>query len=306
MLIAVNYHYLRDESYKDGIYPITKAALNKQIKKLASRFRIIGQDEIHLVNSSNEDLCILTFDDGLREQFDVGYQVIKELGLKAIFFPSTRPIQNKEYVLPVHLLHHIRANYDTNILLELLQKFSTIDQKNIYEKAKAQYRYDHQLAATFKYVYNFELSNVQRVSYINLLINELEIDLSQFNNDLYMTERQISILGQEGMIGSHCHNHNPLSSLSLDEVRDEMIRSKQILESIISVEIDAISYPYGGPSSYTDDVLSLANDTGYRMGFTMTRGLNSKDAKMMRLKRFDTNDVYGGKTDLLTEMLKEQ
>ena len=73
-------------------------------------------------------------------------------------------------------------------------------------------------------------------------------------------------------IGSHGHYHRPLTCLSRTELRDELIKSKAILEDILDEQVSSISYPYGEVNS---QVREVASAVGFRQGYTSFWGNNS-------------------------------
>ena len=52
-------------------------------------------------------------------------------------------------------------------------------------------------------------------------------------------------------IGSHTHSHRKLATLDNDAQRDELARSKQILQAKLRRPVKALAYPYGWPGTYT-------------------------------------------------------
>jgi peptidoglycan/xylan/chitin deacetylase (PgdA/CDA1 family) len=76
-LLAVNYHYFREEKYENGIYPLTKREFLNQIDELSKYYEFISQndliDKIKNKKYSNKKYCLLTFDDGLKEQMNALY-----------------------------------------------------------------------------------------------------------------------------------------------------------------------------------------------------------------------------------------
>lgn len=61
-------------------------------------------------------------------------------------------------------------------------------------------------------------------------------------------------------IGGHGLNHPHLTDLSIDDVRNEIIKDKIGLEEIINKKIEVFAYPYG---EYNDEVINVLKDVGY-------------------------------------------
>jgi peptidoglycan/xylan/chitin deacetylase (PgdA/CDA1 family) len=77
-----------------------------------------------------------------------------------------------------------------------------------------------------------------------------------------MTESQIRELSASryATIGCHGYYHNDLAKISVQQAREEMIRSKKYLEIIIGKEIKAMAFPYG---AYTKEVKEEAKQAGF-------------------------------------------
>ncbi len=83
-------------------------------------------------------------------------------------------------------------------------------------------------------------------------------------------------------IGSHSHSHRLLNRLSDGEVREELTRSKQILEDLLGEEIDTLSLPGGAGDRR---VVQIARDIGYRLLFTSDMQVNSRHTSASRIGR---------------------
>lgn len=70
-------------------------------------------------------------------------------------------------------------------------------------------------------------------------------------------------------IGSHSLNHIRLAGLPADRQREEMARSKAILEDGLGAAVDHVCYPYGAHDATT---LEAAAAAGYATGVTCQRG----------------------------------
>ncbi len=64
-------------------------------------------------------------------------------------------------------------------------------------------------------------------------------------------------------LGSHTHTHPHLPQLDDDVLRDELVRSKQILEERLERPCESIAYPYG---EVDNRVTEAAREAGYRVG----------------------------------------
>ena len=98
MLVAVNFHYIRpafDFPYP-GIHGISPEQFASQLKLCGAIGRFVSGAELRAAVEGQRALAdpalIVTFDDGLREQFDHAWPILRELEIPAIFFINTLPI----------------------------------------------------------------------------------------------------------------------------------------------------------------------------------------------------------------------
>jgi len=83
-------------------------------------------------------------------------------------------------------------------------------------------------------------------------------------------------------IGSHTMTHRNLRGLSEAEAREEIFASKKLLEDRFGAAIEHFSYPYGG---WTDASRDLVGEAGYRTACTMAFGVNTAATPRLELRR---------------------
>jgi peptidoglycan/xylan/chitin deacetylase (PgdA/CDA1 family) len=86
--------------------------------------------------------------------------------------------------------------------------------------------------------------------------------------------------------GSHGLTHADLTMLPPEARREELVRSKQLIESELDCEVRSLSYPFG---RYNEAVKSAAADAGYAAGFSLYPALRNDRIDRYALRR---NGVY--------------
>lgn len=294
-ILAVNHHYFRQKKPGQGIYPISSSDLKKNIKKLSKLWRF--GDETDIIKFCNGELakddfvCVITFDDGLKEQMDA-VSLLNNMGVNVICYVPTITIC-QPVVLQVHKLHMIRTDLDDHTLSQKLGECFQFDNYSFDEALlKIQYRYDEPVSQKVKYFLNFVLDRAERNTWINRLFEDLYGAEKSVNERLYMDRDDLSFLAKKHQLGSHAHSHLPLAQLSSDECHREIDESIRILEQITNAKINGISYPYGGASAVSEIVYGASRMCGLKYGFTMKRGMNSGGShNCFSLNRIDTNDI---------------
>lgn len=297
MLTVSNYHYIRlDFKTKyPSIFGLTPNEFKQQLILLKNQGDFVHPNNVvsslKTIVESKDNNLLVTFDDGLKEQFDLALPILDELNIPAVFFVNTINIEEKK-VSTVHKIHLLRSIISSS---EFLDKFINLPFSPL-QKKKAQeiYRYDDEKSAALKYILNFKLDYKEQEQIVNKLF-DLHFNENAVLDSLYMTKNNVIELANRGYLGSHTHSHYPLGLLDTDTIKTELERTKNYLDKLTNSAINIISYPYGTPEVCTDLVADLAKNTGYKIGFTTTRGINTLNKTPLLLNRFDCNDLIGGK-----------
>lgn len=305
MLIVVNYHYVRpvfDAPYP-GIHGITPEQLEAQLRLLGTAGEFVSgeqvRDAVREAGSLPRRAILVTFDDGLREQFDHALPVLKRLGVPGVFFVNTHPIAHGT-VSAVHKIQLLRAHTPPGRLSEVLLRiaqgrgvpvaFGTAD-----DAATMQYPYDTLADARLKYALNFQLTHEVRDALIAACFTAAFSDEeAAISARLYINPAQLRELGARGWVGTHGHEHVPLGRQSRATVALSVQISLELLAAWVGYRPYALSYPYGSYPACTREAGAGASDAGIEFAFTMERAGNVDLATPLYLARFESNDVPGG------------
>lgn len=299
-LLIVNFHYIRDTKPAWGIYPRTMGEVSEQIAVLGRHFEFVSQQslvELQRTPASETKACLLTFDDGLKEQMEV-FEILRTQGIPAMFFVNTGHFKSND-AYDVHKLHHIYSQLRPELISNYLDATHNMGSFPFPATAiKDEWRYDSPLIQKIKYFTNYGISNEQRRSMIDFFFKELAVDPKSFCTNFYMSKSDLKRLAKAEMLGSHTKNHLPLASLGDENALRELADSRRFLHSVTGTAPLFVSYPYGGATAVNARTGQLAQQAGYSFGVTMKRGLNQDEdlqRRPMLLMRVDTNDAPGGK-----------
>lgn len=300
MLTVSNYHYIR-EDYKTNypsIFGVTPLQFKEQLLLLKNSGEFVSADDLisntdSLINST-EKYILITFDDGLKEQYEYGLSILDSLNIPALFFANSINFEQKK-VSTVHKIHLLRSIISSDDFLKSILKIDSSKIKSINTfRSKKIYIYDDEKSAVLKYILNFGLTYAEQEKIISNLFlvhyDEAEVLKSLYFNDLNLIE-----LASKGFLGSHTHSHYPLGLLKTEEVILELQNSKNFFEKLTTTTINSVAYPYGTQESCTIEVAEIAKKIGYKLGFTTNRGVNTGNENKLLLNRFDCNDLVGGK-----------
>jgi len=103
-------------------------------------------------------------------------------------------------------------------------------------------------------------------------------------------------------IGGHTVTHRRLSSLDSTSKRDEILKCKRSLESILSEPVHAFAYPFGTYRDYDSETSAMVQKAGYHYAVSNRYGPNLATANRFTLRRInidrtDTLSTFAAKVD---------
>ena len=122
------------------------------------------------------------------------------------------------------------------------------------------------------------------------LLNEGHTDTREYNTRHALSRGEIEEM--KGMVDfqSHTMFHPILPACSDERAEQEIVESKQVLESQFGLRICALAYPNG---DYSHREVGLLQNAGYTCGLTMDAGFNDSETDPFRLRRVALPDDGG-------------
>jgi peptidoglycan/xylan/chitin deacetylase (PgdA/CDA1 family) len=302
MLIVSNYHYIREDftAKHPSIFGLTPKQFRLQMEELSKAGSFISQKDLleFRYKKFDKNYILITFDDGLKEQYELAKPILDAMGIPFIFFINTANFDEQKVSL-VHKIHLLRSRLSSAEILRELSKISLLE-LTPREKALAvfHYNYDEEQTALLKYLLNFKMSLPQQQEFINPLFEQL-FGESSLNSELYFDEEMLQVLNDQDALGSHSHNHVPLGNISSEELQKELKHTQDFFSQKFGKPAMSLSYPYGSLEA-SSEIQEQVSTHGFKLGFTMERAMNnSLEEDSLMLSRFDCNDMPLGKNELL-------
>jgi peptidoglycan/xylan/chitin deacetylase (PgdA/CDA1 family) len=238
-LIVLYYHIVNDEDvphisnlYK---YKCTGQFID-DLEFLLQQYSPIGLSDVIAWMRGKKNLIpnsfLLTFDDGLRDIFDVIAPILSKKGIPATFFISSAFLDNQELCY----LHK------ASLLVEKLRK--GISRGDEVEISKILVKSDFYFSQLYDGVQKIDYS---RREALDRIADILQVDFQGYLNDKkpYLTSFQVKELIDRGFaIGAHSIDHPYYSDLSLEEqLVQTLVSVKQIRESF-ALEYGAFAFPH--------------------------------------------------------------
>jgi peptidoglycan/xylan/chitin deacetylase (PgdA/CDA1 family) len=304
MLIAANFHYVRPtfEYPYDGIHGVTTDQFRAQLELLAGQAPFVSAADVRAAVRGDRPLperCwLVTLDDGLKEQHEHAWPILRRLGIPAIFYVTTDAIENGR-LTSVHKIHLLRATVAPQKVSEALDHHArrlSIDLGSVdAAKAARQYPYDRPEVARLKYLLNFALAFANRDRLVQACVEELlGWNEAAVAAGLYMSTSQVRDLAAAGCIGTHAHEHLPLGLLPEAEATRQIRTSIELIERWSGHRTYSLSYPYGSLEACSAPAAEAARKQGIEFAITMERAGNAGLDRPLFLARCACNDLPGG------------
>jgi peptidoglycan/xylan/chitin deacetylase (PgdA/CDA1 family) len=304
---AVMYHYVRGSTNRSPeYYHLDVADFRRQLDYFESEFGFADREAFLDVMKGNRETLpsgvVLTFDDGLRDHIEFVYPELEKRDLWGIFYVPTGPYENGT-LLDVHRIHTLLGEVPGEKLLSHTE--AVVDESMIPFKRREEYqtesyeRQDNAEATTqVKRILNYFISDEYQTAVIDRLVERLgttEPSVSSF----YMTPAELGEMSDAGMIvGGHTVTHPVLSKLDADQQRSEIRDSFAFLDDAVDgLPERTFCYPYGGSFSFTDETVSILEDTACEWSFMVHQAditRSNIDTHTHSLPRYDCNEFPHG------------
>lgn len=284
--LIVTYHRIegaRSRNLFRGFYDAnvvtSEEALITQIKNLLKKYSIIALEELVDGMMNNVTLpdrpCVLTFDDGFREAYDVVFPILGKFDLPATFFISSDYLSDTGHVRWLDLYYYLVDNAHPKDIDSIIKHMNPS-----VSNAK-----DIRLA--FK-LFLKRAPLAQKYSILSDLAEalNLSIDTQSLNESLYLNPRHIKEMSSAEMsFGGHSVTHQVLGILDREAALREVFDSIERVRRLTDQKKVGFAYPFGGKDSFTVDTISIVKDSGAMCGCTSMPGVNISDTSLFELKR---------------------
>ena len=299
MLNVVMYHYVRDLPRTE--YPRIKGMLlddfRQQVRDLSEQFEMPSLEACISYLRGNykpkRELCLLTFDDGLKEHYRDVTPFLEEQGISGVFHIISACAEDK-VVVPVHMNHFLMASLDFETYREALMGCITERNPGIradvnVEVARKTYPWDTAEVAAFKYFFNFVVSPEVRDAAVRILFEQHIGSERDFAEELYLDWDEAREMQKAGMVlGGHTHMHRPLSSLSTAELNVDLETCTRLLRSELNPQpLWPFCYPYGKSDSFTPETIAILQRLSYDCAFTTESHSNLPATNVFTISRVD-------------------
>lgn len=282
---------------QDGISVDTET-FEKQIRYLSKYFKPVSFAQFIDHMEENKPFppgtCLITFDDGWRDNFLHAYPILKKNNVPALIFLTTDFIgsfrrfwqdeladllaaAHKYYKENSEILNLDQIPVDTNDFLALIKCGETRLAQQIEAFIRKQKKKDLRSTKTL-------ITALKKVLPPASKPNE--------RRSVFLNWEEVKIMAEDGIsFGSHGKSHALLPNVDAQMAEKEIRESKRIMQECIGSTICAFSYPNG---DYNSEIVRAVRDAGYRAAFGTKPGYVSSRSNPFKIRRINIHQDMTG------------
>ena len=273
LLLVLNYHRIGNADGDLFAHPglfSTSDQLSDHISYLKRHVSLVTLDEalafvdgtIH--EKTRRCRVLITFDDGYLDNYEVAFPILRSHGVQGVFFLVTSWVGSGyvpwwdriTYLMKTARQRRFCLRYPADLAVDVDTNGMTKSLRDI----SAQYQ---------------RPDNTDPARFLRELGEEAKAkDLPETKRRFLNWDEAREMIGGGMAIGSHTHSHPILGELASDRQRQELAQSRTLLREQLSIEADALAYPFGHAAGFSDQTQQLAREIGYRAAFSYHGGTN--------------------------------
>ncbi|MBI5523058.1 MAG: polysaccharide deacetylase family protein [Desulfarculus sp.] len=298
--LVVMYHYVRHSAATPfpGIKALDPADFAAQLDWLVANFRVLDYPAFLAAlhdGGLEGPTALLTFDDGFADHYRQAWPLMRQRGLKGVFFLSGATLGPRPRLLNVHKTHFLLAHLGDAAFGEAVIAY--LERRGVtWPEARTPeglYRYDQEQSGRIKRLLNYQLDLALTGQLLDGLFAKHLGDQQEFARGLYLSAEQIGEMAADGQtFGGHTQSHVVLSRLDAQAQWAELAPGVAMVRQLTGQASVPFSYPFGHPSTYNQDSLRLLDQGGYALAFNTQRSLlRWGQHPPLELPRLDTKDI---------------
>jgi len=294
-LLVVTYHRVTAvPDYGDPL-KVSVPVFEQQIRLLKENFRVITTSDLAAQlgepNHRLNDACLITFDDGWRDNYIHAFPVLVKHGVSAIFFLASDYIGTEKIFWPerlVGILNFIRVNCMDKLKFQELKLLPSDLTDQLHRLAMVS---DELVSEQVNDLINALKKYDARVinSSLDLLAQEVVFPEAILGRLMMNWDEVRAMAAQKMEFGSHTKTHAILTQTKREDVFEELLGSKLAIEEQLNRPVRYISYPNGDSDAF---VLQKTQEAGYEAGFTCIAGRNQSLIQRYALRRKHITEYY--------------
>ncbi|MEM7315102.1 MAG: polysaccharide deacetylase family protein [Planctomycetota bacterium] len=241
----------------DGLHNVTPEVFRQQISWIKQRHEIVPLDELVAEGASIAGKAAITFDDGYRNVFTEAAPILEQLNVPATVFLCSVSFRRE-------IFWRDRIRYVMNN--DLLGQFLT---------ENADFCEQHSISAENFYRASKDPRRINSRDVDVRLQKFLEARAAEPDPILFQLAASREELPDHPLFqyGNHTSNHYALSSLTSEQIHEEIEGNHRFLREDLGLELSTVlSVPFGNLQDFDERAIRVGEDLGYR-GVVLSRSV---------------------------------
>lgn len=278
--ILVYHGICDDQPWRFNSRYLSLTQFEEHLKLINKLYRPVSLQDVVSGNLSVDTLnVLLTFDDGLRNNFTHAFPLLKKYKIPAMFFVTGMASEPQAV-----LFNDIADIAPALASVEIIAEGEVFQPKKIFLNERFVNAKGIQLA------HHCQRAPASVRTHITKTLLDItpETELHKYN--IYyelMNEAELKEISDhpDYEIGAHGFYHTDLSALNEKELNDELKKSADYLKRVLNKDIGSIAFPYG---NYNQAVIDACEKQGFRYLFRTEKDM-SVNTQAMLYERFTVN-----------------
>jgi peptidoglycan/xylan/chitin deacetylase (PgdA/CDA1 family) len=272
--------------YDPGLF-VTASTFEMHLNEIARWFDIVPLEQALQNKEERGRLCTITFDDGWIDNYQTAFPILKEHHVPATIFVPVKLVGSDHFFWWESLFHLANRAVESRAEQAFVGHFH--DLVPLWNPPLLSQNSLGSLAAELKALPAGRLDDLMREAHTVLHI-------SPPSQRTIINWSQIREMGQCGItFGSHGLRHYILTTLDNRMKKEEILRSRELLENRGIPTVPFFSFPNG---DWDQESVALMSMAGYRGGLTTRDGYNDHDSDPFLLNRVGLHECISATPDL--------
>lgn len=284
-----------EEMRRSGSHPammVDCETFAEQMAVVKRRFKVLSVEEfadrMERRRPFDSSSCLITFDDGWQDNFTNAYPVLRRYELPAVVFLPANFIGRKRLFWQEDLVHLLVLAVLT-VRREPTREVRFRDVLDSTGLGEILGLRDADMRPQVIEAINRNRKGLTP-SAVEAVLANLRSELGVENGDVagmdgFLNWEQITEMSQYGItFGGHGAEHRLLSEMPIDEAREDIRVSKEVMDCRFKGTCPTFSYPRG---YWTPQVAELVKAAGFRLGFLARGGCVSCEDDRFLLRRIN-------------------
>jgi peptidoglycan/xylan/chitin deacetylase (PgdA/CDA1 family) len=211
----------------------------------------------------------ITFDDGYLDNYTLAYPALKKTGMPATIYVTTKLVGTNGRTWTDQIECALLVTNKASVELPALLNVGKMAIRTREEKKEASI----EMARALKLVPNDIRKQVLEEVLSRLTRNGR--NSSWPNERVMLNWDEIREMAGDGIsIGSHSHSHPILSRMPVDEAKQEISRSKMLIEEQLGSPVKHFAFPNGESDDFSEELREHSRAVGFESVASLVHGKN--------------------------------